>query len=163
MQYYRQNMELNGVLNNYPSVEICMKLIQQTNASGYIDSLERRRVCSCVLTLNTWCNLPIASNKPTLRRLESYVGFTSHRPYRALVLQTHHQGAHVSCGLVVNYDHGFLLRDGSYIIAPLRDCQWGKKTETSLIIHNRSALEIHLGVLKRPQFYFFFLEPSSLM
>lgn len=40
---------------------------------------------------------------------EPYVASTFHWPYRALVLQAHHQGAHVSCGLVVNYDHGFLF------------------------------------------------------
>lgn len=43
-------------------------------------------------------------------------------PYRALVLQAHHEGAHISCGLVVDDDHGFFFRDGQHIIAPLRYC-----------------------------------------
>lgn len=43
--------------------------------------------------------------------------------YRALVLQAHHEGAHISCGLVVDDDHGFLFRDGPYVITPLRYCK----------------------------------------
>lgn len=51
--------------------------------------------------------------------------FNLQRSYRALVLQTHHQGAHISCGLVVNYDHGFLFWDWSYIITPFCYYEWG--------------------------------------
>lgn len=47
---------------------------------------------------------------------------TARWPYRALVLETHHQGAHISCGLVVYYDHGFLFRDWSHVITPLCYC-----------------------------------------
>ena len=41
--------------------------------------------------------------------------------YRALVLQAHHEGANISCGLVVHYHHGFLFRDGPHIVTPLHD------------------------------------------
>lgn len=43
--------------------------------------------------------------------------------YRALILQAHHEGAHISCGLVVDNDHGFLFRDGPNIITPLCYCK----------------------------------------
>lgn len=42
--------------------------------------------------------------------------------YRALVLQAHHEGAHVPRGLVVDDDHGLLLGDGPHVVAPLRHC-----------------------------------------
>lgn len=45
------------------------------------------------------------------------------RPYRALVLQAHHEGAHVSRGLVVDDDHGLLLGDGPHVVSPLRHCR----------------------------------------
>ena len=43
--------------------------------------------------------------------------------YRALVLQAHHEGAHVSCGLVVDYDHSFLFCKGPHVVTPLCYCK----------------------------------------
>lgn len=57
--------------------------------------------------------------------------------YRALVLQAHHEGAHISCGLVVDDDHGFLFRDGPYIITPLRYC---KAKDRRIMVKQSSGL-----------------------
>lgn len=43
--------------------------------------------------------------------------------YHAFILQAHHEGAHISCGLVVDDDHGFFFRDGPYVVTPLRYCK----------------------------------------
>lgn len=52
------------------------------------------------------------------------------RSYRALVLQAHHEGAHVSRGLVVDDDHGLLLGDGPHVVAPLRHCRANRQERT---------------------------------
>ncbi|TNN76150.1 hypothetical protein EYF80_013681 [Liparis tanakae] len=45
----------------------------------------------------------------------------AYRPFSAKRINwAHHEGAHISCGLVVDDDHGFFFRDGPYVIAPLR-------------------------------------------
>lgn len=53
--------------------------------------------------------------------------------YRALVLETHHERAHVPGRLVVNDDHGLVLRDGPHVVSPLCHCrgQGGGKEENT--------------------------------
>lgn len=152
MEYY-----IIFIYIHHINISICWNLHKQSSRLMLYWFLGLKRMSYCVLTQNTWCNLPIISNKLTLIWSEPYVAFTFHWPYRALVLQTHHQGAHITCGLVINYDHGFLFWDGSYIITPLCDCEW-KITENSwlyTICSYQLSLETILGVLKGHNLIYF--------
>lgn len=53
--------------------------------------------------------------------------------YRSLVLQAHHECAHISCWLVVDDDHGFFLGDRPHIITPFCYCETKQKDACTLM------------------------------